>query len=395
MSMRFGFLAGSAVIASIALAACAPAAEPIDSETPDDGVTLSAGTTPGDAASAGGDGPAAVPGGLPAAEIEADELARVALAARLDTDPNRLDLVYSQKVDWPNPGLGCPRPGVSYDSVIVPGYRLLYEHEQRRYVYHTNDDGTQLTDCDNGTTLAVPFELAGEDVVRTLDPFMFAGGVGQGLADEVVIRSDEDVASFLARSGDSFQIFGENVDWETQALVGTVVAGSGCGDTVTVTSVIAEHTIKDVQVHVHGEQSGSCEKAWAQPVWVLLEDIPDNYHIGFLLEYFSEGDAIDTGPPPSNMIVVPAPIEGVEIVIAESLPPQYFVNVLSGLPNGCVRFGEYGVVREGRIIKVKVTNEEPAPGDLMAPHDAVRVHRAQCCAGHRFRARRHLHGPRE
>jgi hypothetical protein len=60
------------------------------------------------------------------------------------------------------------------------------------------------------------------------------------------------------------------------------------------------------------------------------------------------------------MVTVPAPIESVRIIVAESFPPQYFLLVKSGLPNGCIRFDGYEVVREGDTIRVTVTNLEPA-----------------------------------
>ncbi len=72
------------------------------------------------------------------------------------------------------------------------------------------------------------------------------------------------------------------------------------------------------------------------------------------------------GPPPGDRVVVLAPIDEVRITIAESYPPQYFVQVLSGLPNGCARFDDYDLVRDGDLIKIKVTNFVPAPRGLMA-----------------------------
>ena len=63
--------------------------------------------------------------------------------------------------------------------------------------------------------------------------------------------------------------------------------------------------------------------------------------------------------------VVPAPIDGVEIVVAESFPPQYFLNVKSGLPNGCARFDGYTVNRDADTITVQVTNLLPASKDPM------------------------------
>jgi hypothetical protein len=55
-----------------------------------------------------------------------------------------------------------------------------------------------------------------------------------------------------------------------------------------------------------------------------------------------------------------APIERVEMRIAESFPPQYFVAVTSGLPNGCAKFDHYTVERDGDTIKVTVWNTVPA-----------------------------------
>ena len=63
------------------------------------------------------------------------------------------------------------------------------------------------------------------------------------------------------------------------------------------------------------------------------------------------------------MVKVPAPIESVEIIVAESFPPQYFAHVISGMPNGCVEFYGYEEARDGNTITVTVTNLEPAPSN--------------------------------
>ena len=61
---------------------------------------------------------------------------------------------------------------------------------------------------------------------------------------------------------------------------------------------------------------------------------------------------------------VPAPIDRVAINIAESFPPQYFVQIQSGLPNGCVKFDRYDVDRDGTTITITVTNLAPS-GDVV------------------------------
>ena len=58
-------------------------------------------------------------------------------------------------------------------------------------------------------------------------------------------------------------------------------------------------------------------------------------------------------------VEVPAPIDKVEVGSTRSLPPDYFLNISSGLPNGCVRLGGYEVAREGETITVTVTNLIP------------------------------------
>ena len=60
-----------------------------------------------------------------------------------------------------------------------------------------------------------------------------------------------------------------------------------------------------------------------------------------------------------------APIESVELSIAESFPPQYFLKVTSGLPSGCAQFKDHKVVRDGNNIAITVTNLQPAPGKWM------------------------------
>ena len=79
----------------------------------------------------------------------------------------------------------------------------------------------------------------------------------------------------------------------------------------------------------------------------------------------SSSDPLPTPEPtkavPADMVEVPAPIESVEIIIAESFPPQYFAHVIYGMPNGCVEFYGYEESRSGNAIAITVTNLEPAP----------------------------------
>ena len=75
------------------------------------------------------------------------------------------------------------------------------------------------------------------------------------------------------------------VDWGKEMLVGTVVTGSGCSFETVTPLVLMRHLGKTVDVYVEAEQTGTCEKAWAQPVWLVIQDVPKDYSVSFILAY--------------------------------------------------------------------------------------------------------------
>ena len=54
-----------------------------------------------------------------------------------------------------------------------------------------------------------------------------------------------------------------------------------------------------------------------------------------------------------------APIEALSVRIAESSPPQLFVDVTTGLPGGCARFDSTVVSRSGSVITLTMWNSMP------------------------------------
>ncbi|MCP4544192.1 MAG: hypothetical protein GY832_44335 [Chloroflexi bacterium] len=86
--------------------------------------------------------------------------------------------------------------------------------------------------------------------------------------------------------------------------------------------------------------------------------------------------ARNQSPAPADTITpqavdVLASIDRVEILIAESFPPQYFLLVESGLPNACVKFDRYTVTREGDTIRVAVINQERADIGCIEVYETV------------------------
>ncbi len=77
---------------------------------------------------------------------ELAEKARADLAGYLNIDMDRIRVVESRAVDWPDASLGCPQPGMTYAQGITPGYYLVLEAGGQRYPYHTDKDD-QVTLC--------------------------------------------------------------------------------------------------------------------------------------------------------------------------------------------------------------------------------------------------------
>ncbi len=64
--------------------------------------------------------------------------ARQDLAEQLDLPADQVRLARVQAVEWPDGSLGCPEPGKSYITMIIPGYLIAFEVEGQLYEYHTS-----------------------------------------------------------------------------------------------------------------------------------------------------------------------------------------------------------------------------------------------------------------
>jgi hypothetical protein len=79
------------------------------------------------------------------------------------------------------------------------------------------------------------------------------------------------------------------------------------------------------------------------------------------------GDDAGEPEPSFRQVNTLAPIENVQVNIAESFPVQVFVVVSSGLPSGCAEFDRIDVERMDSIqINLTVWNLVPAPDELIA-----------------------------
>lgn len=63
------------------------------------------------------------------------------LAKRLQIDTDKVELVKSEEVLWPDAALGCPAPGKVYAQGKVPGFQIQLKASESEYIYHTDWTG--------------------------------------------------------------------------------------------------------------------------------------------------------------------------------------------------------------------------------------------------------------
>ena len=63
--------------------------------------------------------------------------------------------------------------------------------------------------------------------------------------------------------------------------------------------------------------------------------------------------------PPEARRTVPAPIDGLEVVMRESAPPQVSLKITAGLPSGCAQAHSHRLTRSGNAFTVTVLNSLP------------------------------------
>lgn len=72
-------------------------------------------------------------------------LARDDLAKQLKVSVMDVVVVRREEIQWTNGSLGCPEPGKVYTQAIVPGYKVIFEFNQKQYEYHTNKNNRFVT----------------------------------------------------------------------------------------------------------------------------------------------------------------------------------------------------------------------------------------------------------
>lgn len=69
------------------------------------------------------------------------------LAGETGLPADSFEIVSLERREWPNAGLGCPRPGEMYIAVITPGFEIQVQGAEERFEVHSNADGSSLVLC--------------------------------------------------------------------------------------------------------------------------------------------------------------------------------------------------------------------------------------------------------
>ena len=59
------------------------------------------------------------------------------LAIRLKVTNSEIELVSVEAVTWQDGSIGCPEPDRSYTQALVEGHRIVLDHGDRVYLYHS------------------------------------------------------------------------------------------------------------------------------------------------------------------------------------------------------------------------------------------------------------------
>ena len=133
------------------------------------------------------------------------DLAVDTLASELEVPQDRISVVSVAAVDWRDSSLGCPKPGMSYLTVITPGHKVLLKVEDRTYVVH--EAKGQAFICQQPSTAAE------------------AGGAGSRTQDRLMLTARADLAKRLGVPVPEIQAAGVTPKTFEDASLGCPKAG--------------------------------------------------------------------------------------------------------------------------------------------------------------------------
>lgn len=87
----------------------------------------------------------------------AQQLTISTLAQNLSITPDKIKLVSTEAVDWPDSCLGVSTEGIMCSQVVTPGFRVILDANGKKVEYHTNQDASVVVPA----TVALTWERNG------------------------------------------------------------------------------------------------------------------------------------------------------------------------------------------------------------------------------------------
>jgi hypothetical protein len=116
----------------------------------------------------------------------AQRIAISTLAKNLGITPDKIKLVSTEAMDWPDSCLGVQTEGIMCSQVVTPGFKVTLEANGKTVEYHTNQDASVIVPA----TVALTWKRS--------------GGIA-GFCDNMTIYLSGEVQATSCKSGDIMQ----------------------------------------------------------------------------------------------------------------------------------------------------------------------------------------------
>jgi hypothetical protein len=147
-------------------------------------------------------------------EVLLETVARDAIAASLGIDASAPKKILFEDDTWTERNPGCyPTPSSLTGAYLIPGYRMIMQHDGVFYEYNADQGATTGALCES-TFQTVPVEPAHSIVTAHVSDSPYLDVVH-------VIRSEEDVAEFNSTNSDMASIEVDVIDFPEEVLVGS------------------------------------------------------------------------------------------------------------------------------------------------------------------------------
>jgi hypothetical protein len=83
------------------------------------------------------------------------------LSKNLGISPDKIKLVSTEAVDWPDSCLGVSVEGIMCSQVVTPGFRIVLEANGKQVEFHTNQDGSVVVPATAALTWSREGGIAG------------------------------------------------------------------------------------------------------------------------------------------------------------------------------------------------------------------------------------------